>query len=196
MLSVLISKIFAYSYSRYKNEKQKEYLRDLNLVDAEIRYPFKLLGSKYISIGKHFYCGSDSRIEAWDNYNAIEQQVFVPQIKIGDNVRINGKCHIGAINSICIGNNVLMGSSVFITDHEHGRSDLSEIEIAPTNRELYSKGPVIIQDNVWLCENVTVLPGVTIGAGSIIACGAVVTKSIPSHCIAGGIPAKVIKTLE
>ena len=52
---------------------------------------------------------------------------------------------------------------------------------------------MIIEDNVWLGDNVTVLPGVTIGRGSIIGSNAVVSKSIPPYSIAVGIPARVIK---
>jgi len=54
-------------------------------------------------------------------------------------------------------------------------------------------GDVIIEDYVWLGSSVIVLPGVTIGRGAVIAAGAVVTKSIPPMCVAGGIPAKFIK---
>lgn len=53
---------------------------------------------------------------------------------------------------------------------------------------------VTIEKNVWCGANVTILKGVTIGRGSIIAAGAVVTKDIPPYCIAGGVPAKPIKT--
>ena len=59
-------------------------------------------------------------------------------------------------------------------------------------RSLSSKS-VIIKDNVWLGEHVSVLPGVTIGENSIIGANSVVTKSIPANSIAVGIPAKVIK---
>lgn len=52
---------------------------------------------------------------------------------------------------------------------------------------------VIINEDVWCGANVTILKGVTIGRGSILAAGAVVTKDIPDYCIAGGVPAKVIK---
>ena len=52
---------------------------------------------------------------------------------------------------------------------------------------------VIVQEDVWIGMNVTLLCGVTIGRGSIISAGAVVTKDIPPYCIAGGVPAKPIK---
>lgn len=51
----------------------------------------------------------------------------------------------------------------------------------------------MIENDVWIGANVTILVGVTIGRGAIIAAGAVVNKSIPPYAIAGGVPAKVIK---
>ena len=56
--------------------------------------------------------------------------------------------------------------------------------------------PVEIEDDVWLCEGVTVLPGVTIGRGTIVGARSVVTKSLPSMCIAAGNPAKVIRSYQ
>lgn len=53
---------------------------------------------------------------------------------------------------------------------------------------------VVIDEDVWCGANVTILKGVTIGRGSIIAAGAVVTKDIPPYSVAGGVPARVIKT--
>ena len=52
---------------------------------------------------------------------------------------------------------------------------------------------VIVESDVWIGMNVTLLAGVTVGRGSTIAAGAVVTKNIPPYCIAGGVPAKFIK---
>lgn len=52
---------------------------------------------------------------------------------------------------------------------------------------------VVIEEDVWCGANVTILKGVTIGRGCIIASGAIVTKSIPPYCVAGGVPAKVLK---
>jgi acetyltransferase-like isoleucine patch superfamily enzyme len=56
-------------------------------------------------------------------------------------------------------------------------------------RKLFSKGPVVIEDDVLIGENVSILPGVRIGKASIIGAGAVVTKDIPPFSIAKGVPA-------
>ena len=60
------------------------------------------------------------------------------------------------------------------------------------DRPLISKGCVVIEDNVWLGDNVCVLPGVTIGKGSVIGANSVVTHSIPPYSIAVGTPAKIV----
>ena len=86
---------------------------------------------------------------------------------------------------------------VMITDNSHGHTDnISELKINPIDRPLVSKGPVVIEENVWIGEKVSIMPNVTIGRGSIIAANAVVTKSVPAYSIVGGCPARVIKTLS
>ena len=59
--------------------------------------------------------------------------------------------------------------------------------------EAWSKGPIIVRDDVWIGMNAIVLSGVEIGQGAVIAAGAVVTSDIPPYAIAAGVPAKVIK---
>lgn len=156
-----------------------------------LRRPFTVLGHKYIKY-KSLFSLPGLRLECIDSYR---EQRFSPEIILGENVYLNYRCHIGVINKIIIGDNVLIGSNVLITDHSHGYNDGRDTHIAPQNRMLYSKGPVIIEDNVWVCENVSILPGVTIGRNSIIGANSVVTKSIPPYCIASGNPAKVIREI-
>jgi galactoside O-acetyltransferase len=77
-------------------------------------------------------------------------------------------------------------------------SDTDWHPIDPISRNAGDAGassPVIIEHDVWLGANVMVLKGVTIGAGSTIAANSVVTKSIPSGVVAGGIPARVLKRI-
>ena len=56
--------------------------------------------------------------------------------------------------------------------------------------------PIRIGRGCWLGARVTVLPGVTIGAGSVVAAGAVVARDLPPNVLAGGVPARVLRTLE
>jgi maltose O-acetyltransferase len=56
--------------------------------------------------------------------------------------------------------------------------------------------PIRIESDCWIGARVTILPGVRIGRGSTIAAGAVVIKDIEEDCMAGGVPAKVIRKLK
>ena len=116
-------------------------------------------------------------------------------------VQIGCNCHFGfsnqltASNNITIGNSLLTGANVLISDNAHGRSVLSDMQLPPLERLIYSKGPVVIGNNVWLGQNVCVLAGVTIGDGAIVAANSVVTHDVPAFCVAAGSPAKVIKQI-
>lgn len=149
-------------------------------------------GFQYISIGDNFTSLYNLRIEAWDFYQNVS---FNPEIIIGNNVSFNSDVHIGCIDRVLIGNDVLIASKVYISDHSHGAINSSELSIPPVSRELYSKGPVIIKDKVWIGENVSILPGVTVGEAAIIGANSVVTKDVPARAIVAGNPAKILKQL-
>lgn len=55
--------------------------------------------------------------------------------------------------------------------------------------------PILIKNNAWIGAGATILPGVTIGENAIVAAGAVVSQSVPSNTVVGGIPAKIIKAI-
>jgi len=157
-------------------------------------YPFRdLKGSRFISIGDNVYLGKGITLAAWNKYN---DEVYKPQVVIGNGCSIGDDSHITCINGIHIGNNVLTGKKVLITDNSHGEALLKYLDIEPLKRILYSKGPVIIGDNTWIGEKVSILPGVQIGRGCIIAANSVVTKNIPSFSVAAGMPAIVIKNMN
>jgi lipopolysaccharide O-acetyltransferase len=107
--------------------------------------------------------------------------------------------HIGAIDCVRIGNDVLIASCVFIADHNHGgfegEDPADSPDVAPSDRPLKSR-PVVIGDKVWIGEGVCILPGVTIGRGSVIGAGAVVTRDVPAECVAVGNPARVVKRYD
>ncbi|MBO4807312.1 MAG: acyltransferase [Paludibacteraceae bacterium] len=156
--------------------------------------PRQLRGCQYIEIGRHTNVCKGVILTAWDVY---EGQKFSPYVKIGANCNIGENCHITACDRIEIGDNVLTGRYVYISDNSHGNpSNEEELKQNPIKRPLYSKGPVVIGNNVWIGERVCVLAGVKIGDGTIIAANAVVTHDIPAGVLAGGVPAKIIKRIR
>lgn len=161
--------------------------------NIDFQYPLYLKGGKYIILGNCFGSDQRLRLDAWDNFLGDE---FNPEIVIGNNVSIQKDCHIGAINKIVIGNNVLLASKVYISDHFHGEISRQALSLPPAKRRLFSKGPVIIEDSVWLGEGVVVLPNVTIGENSIVGANSVVTKSFPKNSVIAGNPAKLIRVLD
>ncbi|ADQ78561.1 putative acetyl transferase [Paludibacter propionicigenes WB4] len=151
-----------------------------------------LLGGKHIEIGENTSIGCHAVITCWDKYEKVK---LYPSIKIGNNCSIGEYCHISSTNLISIGNGVLTGRRVTITDNSHGNSSFGELEIPPIKRKIYSKGSVIIEDNVWIGDKASIMAGVHIGKGAVIAANAVVTKDVLPYTIMGGVPAKILKPL-
>lgn len=123
---------------------------------------------------------------------------YSPIIVLGDRVKMSDRVHITAINEIRIGDDVLIGSNVYVSDHNHGAYNgidgvQSRPDEAPAERELHSTGAVIVEGNVWLGDNVNIVGPLKIGYGSIVAANSVVRKDVPSCTIVAGSPARVIK---
>ena len=149
-------------------------------------------GGKQISIGDDTIIQRHSILGCWTRYH---DQTFSPSITIGDHCNIGEYCHITAINQIVIGNGLLTGRFVLITDNSHGGLSQAEAAIPPAARKLASKGPVVIGDNVWIGDKVTILAGVHIGDNAIIAANAVVTEDVPANTLVAGVPASVRRRL-
>jgi lipopolysaccharide O-acetyltransferase len=142
---------------------------------------------EYISIGENTYLGQDCELISLDKHFS---QKLHPDLKIGNHVRATARLRITCAGNIVIEDDVLIAPDVFITDHNHGMD--------PTCLRGYSPQPLIVKDvtikaGVWIGQKACILPGVTVGAHSIIGAGSIVTHDIPDFCIAGGVPAEVIK---
>lgn len=161
--------------------------------DTRLGTDITLLGGEGISIGHHSVIGSHSILATLSQY---ENQTFSPFIEIGDQVTLGEYNNLSAISGIRIGNGVLTGRWVTITDNSHGQTDTPDLNTIPSERPLVTKGPVIIEDNVWIGDKATILPGVRIGRGSIIGANAVVVKSVPPHSLVGGNPATVRRIMH
>ena len=109
-------------------------------------------------------------------------------ITVGKNVFINSGCRFQDQGGITIGDGTLVGHNVVLCTLNH--------DFEPKKRGTTIPSPIVIGENVWIGANVTVVPGVTIGDNAIIAAGAVVTKNVPANTLVGGIPAKIIKSIN
>jgi acetyltransferase-like isoleucine patch superfamily enzyme len=106
-------------------------------------------------------------------------------IRIGREGFMNS-CHLSAKRSLDLGNRVWVGpgSRIFDSD-QHDLDDLRKETIEP----------VVIGDHCWIASDVTVLRGVEIGEQSVVGARALVTKSMPPHTLALGVPARPAGTI-
>lgn len=194
-LICILCKIFPYrSNTKWVNFKNRLYSKRISdkigCTNVTFSMNINLLkGRERISIGEGTVFGKELVLTAWVSHNGIN---YNPEIKIGKNCNFGDYVHITSINRIEIGNNVLTGRWVTITDNSHGETDEENLKIAPLKRDWFSKGPVIIGNNVWIGDKATILPGVIIGEGTIVAANSVVSKDIPPYSIVGGNPAKIL----
>ena len=153
----------------------------------------KLFPSASVRIGDNFYFSSGCAVNALcSNKRGCFYATEKAEIIIGNNVGMSSTV-LWTHKRITIGNYVKIGGNCILMD-----TDAHNMEYV-TRRNQYTDwgntSPIVIEDDVFIGANCIILKGVTIGARSIIAAGSVVTKSIPSDCIAGGNPAKVIRLL-
>ncbi len=158
------------------------------LIDFIIRATDKILmfmyASRFQKIGKNV------------KFYPLSSSIFWNNVSVGNDVQIGKRaCFNTYLSKLYIGNKVLFGPNVTIRGGIHpyyvsGRFifDIKHHEKSPEDDQ-----DVIIEDDVWVGANVTILKGVTVGRGSVIAAGAVVSKNVLPYTIVGGIPAKKIK---
>lgn len=112
-------------------------------------------------------------------------------ISIGDDVSIGENASfISAIAHIYIGSHVMFGPHVTIRGGNHRTDIVGRYMKSIKNNEKLSENDqdVIIEDDVWVGCNVTILKGVRVGKGSIIGAGSIVTKDVPPYTIHVGVP--------
>jgi acetyltransferase-like isoleucine patch superfamily enzyme len=121
--------------------------------------------------------------------------IFIPfhtnfghHIRIGKNVFINHACSFLDMGGITIEDDVLIGPRVNLITENH--------PIDPARRKQLDLKSILIKRNAWIGAGATILPGVTVGENAIVAAGAVVNKDVPANTIAGGVPAKFIRTIN
>lgn len=152
--------------------------------------PYHSYDSSEIYVGCNCSISSGTWLDVVKEYGGVK---YNPRIDIGDNTYIGRNAHIIACDHMRIGKHAVFADGVYITDNFHG---FENIDIPILQSPLVSRGPVVIEDEVWLGERVCVMPNVTIGKHSVVGSHSVVTKNIPPYSVAVGSPAKIIKRYD
>lgn len=118
-----------------------------------------------------------------------QECVTSPVVKIGDRCLIGRGSGIVGHLAIDIGDDVWTGHHVYITDQNHGYSDIHR----PISLQTQPEKPVVIGAGSWLGTGTVVLPGATIGKHVAVGANSVVTGQLPDYSVAVGAPAKVIR---
>lgn len=139
---------------------------------------------KKIDIHRSFRCEGDLWLGIYNSLGSIT---------ISENVKASGPLIITSINKVFVGQGVLFGPNILVTDHYHGnpKSFLTFLT-PPSVRKLYSSGPVYIGDNVHVGANVCIFSPCHIGSYSIIGANSVVKGEYSDRVILGGVPARLI----
>jgi acetyltransferase-like isoleucine patch superfamily enzyme len=110
------------------------------------------------------------------------------EIHVGRRVFINQNCTLYDLAEISIGDDVMIGPNVSIITSGH--------PVEPSQRRacVVAK-PIVIEKNVWIATGAIIIGGVTVGENSVVAAGSVVTRDVPPNTLAGGNPARVIRSI-
>lgn len=151
-------------------------------------------GLPYISGPVQISMGDDCRVSGQSTFTGRSCATTPPTLVLGNNI------DIGWMTTIAVGTKVELGDNVRIA----GRALLAGYPGHPLDAKARALGlpetddqvaDIIIENDVWLATGVSVMAGVCIGHGTIVAAGSVVTHDLPSMVLAGGIPAKVIRSI-
>lgn len=139
--------------------------------------------------------GDNCWIEAIYSY---EGENFNPSLILGDRLCLSDNVHISCVSSINLGDDILIGSKVYIGDHSHGSYRFEAFSlIPPARKKLGDFSPIKIGDSCWIGDNAIILAGSEICSGCVIAANSVVKDlKVDKPSIIGGVPAKVLKTFE
>ena len=173
------------------------------------RFAKTAVHGKGLTLSAGSFCRAPSReqLVIGDNCDLTECRLYVlgpGRLTIGSHTTIRAESKISCVESVTIGDCVIISNHVRIYDHNSHPTD-------PKTREEMCLGgfygdawsaekaahrPVVIEDNVWIGEYSLILKGVRIGKGSVVAANSVVTKDVPPYSIVAGNPAVVVKRLE
>lgn len=204
-LSLLLLRIVSKVYFLIlinKFVKKGKYNRIINKGSLLFSVKFKIIGNNnIIQLGELsklirttiIIIGNNNSIEIGNNNSIYNSEFWTEDnfnvIHLYNKIRVNG-CHFAATE----GKSIIVGSDcLFSKEIDIRTGDSHSVIIAGTKSRINPARSVIIEQHVWIGKRVTILKGVTVGSNAIIATNSLVVKDVPSNCIVGGCPARIIK---
>lgn len=150
---------------------------------------FKRFSSFFLVKSNFGECGSNSVLTPPMHFGNKKNIYLKEYTCIGPNA------FISALNArfICKGHTSIAENFTVHTGNHPRQIGMLSTDFSESKKPIGYDHDVIVEEDVWIGCNVTLLSGVVVGRGTTVAAGAVVSKSMPPYCICGGIPAKVIK---
>lgn len=137
--------------------------------------------------------GNNCRIGAYSCLTCTSHMSkFGKGLVMGNNSAIGDYTHFGASGGITIGDDVIMGSYISFHSENHNFADTTRLI---REQGVSSKG-IHLGNNIWVGAKVTFLDGSAVGNNCVVAAGAVVNGIFPDNCVIGGVPARILKTIE
>ena len=137
-------------------------------------------GNNGITLGDGVYVGRNSAVYCKGG-----------DIVLEDNVNLSANCQVFSSNKLTIGAGTMVGAfSYFLSGGEYDYADPTPFA---EQSGMNTKGPLSIGADCWFGARVTVLDGADVGDRCVLAAGAVVHKPVPTHSLAGGVPARILR---
>ncbi|MGB0683905.1 MAG: acyltransferase [Magnetovibrionaceae bacterium] len=151
-------------------------------------------GLPYVGGPVRISFGSDCRLSAATTITGRWAGRETPELVVGDNVGIGWQTTIAVGTRVVLEDNVRIAGRAFLAGYPgHPIDARDRAKGLPDTEDQI--GEIKLERDVWLGTGVTVSAGVTIGKGTIVAAGSVVSRDLPPGVLAGGVPARVIRTL-
>ena len=114
-----------------------------------------------------------------------------PTLRIGDGVVIGHEVRFSVNREVCVDDGVFIADRVTITDND-GHPHHPDLRVRLEPPAMADIKPVRICRQAWIGQGAHIRKGVTIGEAAIVAVNSVVLNDVPAHCLALGVPARVI----
>jgi carbonic anhydrase/acetyltransferase-like protein (isoleucine patch superfamily) len=161
---------------------------------ALVAFPFgDHIGEEHISIGAGTLVGQLVSLSVgMAPGQPLPPGATSPVLRIGDRCSIGRGSHLVAHRSLVIGDDVITGPHVYVTDQNHVYADTG----VPIGQQWPTEDPVEIGSGSWLGAGAVVLPGTRLGRNTVVGAGAVVRGTYSDHAVLAGVPAKVVRSWD